>query len=44
MPVETLRRRFIGVVEMECKSGPPTVLSSEEESLLVMYVSSTDGQ
>ena len=38
VPVETLRHRIIGVVEMECKPGPLTVLSSEEQSLLVTYV------
>ena len=38
VPLGTLRHRVIGVVEMECKSGPLTVLSSEEQSLLVTYV------
>ena len=30
VPVETLRRRVTGAVEIECKPGPPTVLTKEE--------------
>ena len=38
VPVETLRRRVAGSVPLECKPGPPTVLTSEEESRLVQYI------
>ena len=39
VPVETLRRRVVmGVVEMDARPGPPTVLSKEEEDLLAKYV------
>ena len=38
VPVETLRRRVIGAVQMDAKPGPPTVLSKEEEDLLAKYV------
>lgn len=38
VPVETLRRRVIGSVEMGCKPGPPTVLTTEEETRLAKYL------
>ena len=38
VPVETLRRRIMGVVEMDTRPGPPTVHSKEEEDLLAKYV------
>ena len=38
VPVETLRRRVTGIVEMNCKPGPPTILTSEEEDLLAQYL------
>ena len=38
VPVETLRRRTNGTVPLECKPGPSTVLTSEEEKCLVQYV------
>ena len=31
VPVETLRRRTNGTVDLECKPGPCTVLTKEEE-------------
>ena len=31
VPVETLRRRVVGTVDVACKPGPSTVLTSEEE-------------
>ena len=34
VPVETLRRRVAGIVSVDCKPGPPTVLTSEEEAHL----------
>ena len=38
VPVETLRRRIMGVVEMDARPGPPTVHSKEEKDLLAKYV------
>ena len=38
LPVETLRRRVTGSVEMGCKPGPPTVLTTEEEARLAKYL------
>ena len=38
VPVETLRRRVTGIVEMNCKPGPPTIFTSEEEDLLAQYL------
>lgn len=38
VPVETLRRRTNGTVTLECKPGPSTVLTCEEEKCLVDYV------
>lgn len=37
VPLETLRRRVTGSVELDCKPGPKTVLSKEEEDRLVEY-------
>ena len=37
VPVETLRRRVAGIVSLGCRSGPPTVLTSEEEARLAEY-------
>ena len=37
VPVETLRRRVEGQVLLECKSGPGTVLTREEEEALSDY-------
>ena len=37
VPFETLRRRVNRSVDMGCKSGPSTVLTSEEEHELVKY-------
>ena len=31
IPVETLRRRVTGTVDLSCKPGPSTVLTPEEE-------------
>ena len=31
VPIETLRRRVNGSVDLHCKPGPPTVLTEEEE-------------
>jgi hypothetical protein len=38
VPVETLRRRVTGKVEMDCRPGPPTVLTLEEEGEIVRYL------
>ena len=38
VPVETLHRRVIGSVSLECRPGPPTVLTREEESRLARYI------
>jgi hypothetical protein len=37
VPVETLRRRVTGTVSIDCRSGPPTILTTEEESRLAEY-------
>ena len=37
VPVETLRRRTTGIVSLDCRPGPPTVLSTEEEARLAQY-------
>ena len=38
VPVETLRRRVVGAVGVDCKPGPPTVLTPDEEVKLVNYI------
>ena len=38
VPIETLRRRVNGSVEMNCKPGPGTVLTEEEEEKLSKYL------
>ena len=38
VPVESLRRRVVGSVDLDCKSGPPTVLNEDEEDRLAQYV------
>lgn len=38
VPVETLRRRVIGQVEVGCRPGPATVLTEEEEDHLYRYL------
>uniref|UniRef100_A0A1X7SKR4 HTH CENPB-type domain-containing protein n=3 Tax=Amphimedon queenslandica TaxID=400682 RepID=A0A1X7SKR4_AMPQE len=38
VPVETLRRRTNGTVSVDCKPGPATVLSKEEEDKLCEYL------
>ena len=38
VPVETLRRRVLGVVEEGSKPGPATVLTENEEQRLVSYI------
>ena len=37
VPVETLRRRTAGFVSLDWRPGPPTVLTSEEETRLAEY-------
>ena len=37
IPYETLRRRTHHVVSLDCRSGPPTVLTHEEEEQLACY-------
>jgi len=37
VPVETLRRRVTGTVDLSCKPGPSTVLTPDEEQCLVEY-------
>ena len=36
--VETLRRHFNGTVTLDCKPGPSTVLTADEEQCLAHYV------
>ena len=38
VPVETTRRRVLGKISVDCKPGPATVFSKEEENELVDYV------
>ena len=38
VPVETLRRRVTGKVDIDCCPGPPTVLTKEEEETIVCYL------
>lgn len=38
VPVETLRRRVNGTVELECKPGPATVFSKEVEDKICAYL------
>ena len=38
VPVETLRRRVTGVVDIVCRPGPPTVLTEDEEQRLAVYI------
>ena len=37
VPLETLRRRVLGIVDVTCNPGPCTVLTIEEEDRLVQY-------
>lgn len=37
VPVETLRRWVAGIVTLDCRSGPSTLLTSEEEACLAEY-------
>ena len=38
LPVESLRRRVVGSVELDCRPGLPTVLTEEEEERLAAYL------
>ena len=38
VPIETTRRRVLGRVEMQCRPGPATVFSQEEEEQLAEYI------
>ena len=38
VPVETLRRRVIGLVEVNCRPGPATALTEDEELRLSEYL------
>ena len=38
VPVETLRRRVTGAVDIVCRPGPPTVLTEDEEQRLAVYI------
>ena len=38
VPVESLRRRVTGMVEMDCRPGPATVLTKSEEDEIVQYL------
>ena len=38
VPVETLRRRVNGAVNVDCKPGPSTILTKDEEECLAKYV------
>ena len=35
VPLETLRRRVMGTVDLDCRPGPKTILSKEEEDRLL---------
>ena len=37
LPYETLRRRVVEKVDLECRCGPPTVLTEHEETELASY-------
>ena len=37
-PVESLRRRVLGTVSVDCRPGPPTILTTEEEDRLCKYI------
>ena len=38
VPVETLRRPVLGAVEIDCRPGPPTIFTKEEEGTLCEYL------
>lgn len=38
LPIESLRRRVVGINEVRCRPGPPTVLSDEVEDQLANYL------
>lgn len=38
VPVETLRRRVIGCVSLDCRPGPPTMFTREEEDNICEYL------
>ena len=38
VPVETLRRRVTGKVDLDCRPGPATILTKEEEERIVHYL------
>ena len=42
VPVETLKRRVKGLVPVECKPGPPTVLAKEEDQLYEYLINMAD--
>ena len=37
LPVESLRRRIMGMVSIDCRPGPPTILTLYEEDRLARY-------
>lgn len=37
VPIETLRRRTTSLVNLDCRPGPPMILTSEEEARLAHY-------
>ena len=38
VPVESLRRRVNGTVDVLCRPGPPTILTAEEETCMAQYL------
>ena len=42
VPVETLRRRVNGSVTMDCKPGPTTVLTKEEDKVAEYLIAMAD--
>ena len=38
VPVETLRRRVIGAVAVDCRPGPKTIMTDTEEMMLCEYI------
>ena len=42
VPIETLRRRVMGQVDVECRPGPQTILSKEEDCLAEYCIEMAD--
>ena len=42
VPVEMLRRRVTGKVDIDCRQGPPTILTKEEETIVCYLIQMAD--